>query len=197
MRPAGGARHQVAVTERHPDLDPARVPMVFDLAAGLYWRPDEGGLLFGMMMLLVGGLMLRRPHGDGRSADNVTRPVVAKLAGVGLLVGMLSGFFGIGGGFLIVPGLIVATGMPMIFAVGSSLVSVAAFGFATAGNYAMSGFVDWVLVAFFIGGGIAGSVIGRMAGRQLSSQKHMLTRVFAAVVGLVGIYVVVRGAQII
>ena len=46
--PADGARHQVAVTERHPDLDPARVPMVFDLAAGLYWRPEEGGLLFGM-----------------------------------------------------------------------------------------------------------------------------------------------------
>jgi sarcosine oxidase, subunit beta len=46
--PAGGARHQIAVTERHPDLDPARVPMVFDLAAGLYWRPEEGGLLFGM-----------------------------------------------------------------------------------------------------------------------------------------------------
>jgi sarcosine oxidase subunit beta len=46
--PAGGVRHQVAVTERHPDLDPARVPMVFDLAVGLYWRPEEGGLLFGM-----------------------------------------------------------------------------------------------------------------------------------------------------
>ena len=46
--PAGGVRHQVAVTERHPDLDPGRVPMVFDLAAGLYWRPEEGGLLFGM-----------------------------------------------------------------------------------------------------------------------------------------------------
>jgi sarcosine oxidase, subunit beta len=46
--PAGGVRHQVAVTERHPDLDPGRVPMVFDLAAGLYWRPEEGGMLFGM-----------------------------------------------------------------------------------------------------------------------------------------------------
>ena len=46
--PAGGVRHQVAVTERHPDLHPARVPMVFDLADGLYWRPEEGGLLFGM-----------------------------------------------------------------------------------------------------------------------------------------------------
>ena len=46
--PAGGVRHQVAVTEPHPDLAPERVPMIFDLAAGLYWRPEEGGLLFGM-----------------------------------------------------------------------------------------------------------------------------------------------------
>jgi sarcosine oxidase, subunit beta len=46
--PAGGVRHQVAVTGPHPDLDPSRVPMVFDLSAGLYWRPEEKGLLFGM-----------------------------------------------------------------------------------------------------------------------------------------------------
>ena len=46
--PVGGVRHQVAVTEPHPDLDPARLPMVFDLSAGLYWRPEEGGMLFGM-----------------------------------------------------------------------------------------------------------------------------------------------------
>jgi len=46
--PAGGVRHQVAVTEPHPELEPSRLPMVFDLRAGLYWRPEEGGLLFGM-----------------------------------------------------------------------------------------------------------------------------------------------------
>ncbi len=44
--PAGGVRHQVAVTERHPDF--ARTPMVFDVPSGLYWRPEEDGLLFGM-----------------------------------------------------------------------------------------------------------------------------------------------------
>ena len=60
--PAGGVRHQVAVTERHPDLDPARVPMVFDLAEGLYWRPDEGGLLFGMSNP-------DEPPGDNREVD--------------------------------------------------------------------------------------------------------------------------------
>jgi sarcosine oxidase subunit beta len=41
-------RHQVAVTEPHAELDPSRLPMVFDVQAGLYWRPEEGGLLFGM-----------------------------------------------------------------------------------------------------------------------------------------------------
>jgi sarcosine oxidase subunit beta len=60
--PAGGVRHQVAVTERHPELDPARVPMVFDLAAGLYWRPEEGGLLFGMSNP-------EEPPGDNREVD--------------------------------------------------------------------------------------------------------------------------------
>ncbi len=46
--PVGGARHQVVVTEDHPDLDPHRLPMVFDVASGIYWRPEEGGLLWGM-----------------------------------------------------------------------------------------------------------------------------------------------------
>jgi len=60
--PAGGVRHQVAVTEQHPDLHPSRVPMVFDLSAGLYWRPEEGGLLFGMSNPA-------EPPGEDRSVD--------------------------------------------------------------------------------------------------------------------------------
>jgi sarcosine oxidase, subunit beta len=46
--PSGGARHQVVVTEPHPDLAADRLPMVFDVTAGIYWRPEEGGLLWGM-----------------------------------------------------------------------------------------------------------------------------------------------------
>jgi sarcosine oxidase subunit beta len=60
--PAGGVRHQVAVTEQHPGLHPSRVPMVFDLSAGLYWRPEEGGLLFGMSNPA-------EPPGENRSVD--------------------------------------------------------------------------------------------------------------------------------
>src|SRR5262249_60872714 len=39
--PAGGVRHQVAVTEQHPDLHAARVPMAFDPSARPYWPPEE------------------------------------------------------------------------------------------------------------------------------------------------------------
>ena len=46
--PVGGVRHQVVVTEPHPDLAPDRLPMVFDVASGIYWRPEEGGVLWGM-----------------------------------------------------------------------------------------------------------------------------------------------------
>jgi len=46
--PSGGARHQVVVTQPHPDLAADRLPMIFDVASGIYWRPDEGGVLWGM-----------------------------------------------------------------------------------------------------------------------------------------------------
>ena len=46
--PSGGARHQVVVTETHPDFAPNRLPMVFDVASGIYWRPCEGGVMWGM-----------------------------------------------------------------------------------------------------------------------------------------------------
>jgi len=45
---AGGARHQVVLTEPHPAFDVERLPMVFDVGAGIYWRLEEGGLLWGM-----------------------------------------------------------------------------------------------------------------------------------------------------
>ncbi len=100
--------------------------------------------------------------------------LLPRLTGYGFGVGMLSGFFGIGGGFLVVPGLMAATDMPMLAAVGSSLVSVTAFGFTTAANYAFSGLVDWALAALFIGGGIAGGFFGSRVAKSLSGKRALL-----------------------
>ena len=104
---------------------------------------------FGVLMVVIAILMLRPRHGGDNPAvrlDMSSGPrLLPPLAGTGFGVGALSDFFGIGGGFLIVPGLITATSMPLLNAIGSSLVSVAAFGTTSAVSYALSGLVDWSL----------------------------------------------------
>jgi uncharacterized membrane protein YfcA len=114
------------------------------------------------------------------------------LTGTGFLVGILSGFFGIGGGFLIVPGLIAATAMPLINAIGSSLVAVTALGLTTAISYAFSGLVDWPLAFLFIIGGALGGFAGIRLGQHLGRQKHALSMTFAGLIIAVGIYVISR-----
>ncbi len=156
--------------------------------------------LFGVLMIVVGGSMLRKRGGDGIPDVRLTRQTAPRLlpllAGTGLLVGFASGFFGIGGGFLIVPGLMGATAMPIVNAIGSSLVSVTAFGFTTAGTYALSGLVDWGIAGLFIVGGFAGSLGGTRLARRLSGQGPVLRRIFAAIVIVAGVYVAARGAMI-
>jgi len=114
---------------------------------------------------------------------------------IGLAVGLFSGFFGIGGGFLIVPGLIGATAMPLINAIGSSLVSITAFGLTTAASYAWSGLVDWPLAFLFIIGGAMGGLFGIRLAKHLSGHKHALSFTFSGIVIAVGIYVIVRSAM--
>ena len=116
------------------------------------------------------------------------------LVGIGFAVGILSGFFGIGGGFLIVPGLMLATGMPMNAAIGTSLVAVVAFGASTAASYSSSGLTDWRLAAIFIAGGLLGGFAGIAAGRLIGAYDRVLRSVFAGVVIVTGGYVCIRGA---
>lgn len=104
-----------------------------------------------------------------------------------------SGFFGIGGGFLIVPGLIASTKMPILNAVGTSLVAVTAFGLTTALSYAASGLIEWKLAAIFIAGGLFGGIAGTRAARKLSSRGG-LTAIFAGLIFAVAAYMLVRSA---
>ena len=153
--------------------------------------------LFGILMIVVGTVMLLRKDAEGnpdiRLSYSTARQLLPLLLGIGFAVGALSGFFGIGGGFLIVPGLMLATGMPIAFAIGTSLVAVAAFGATTAANYAISGLVDWRIAALFVGGGILGGVLGSFAGHRLASAKGKLAMVFAVFVILIGVYVTWKG----
>lgn len=143
--------------------------------------------LFALVMIAVGMLMLRRRGQIGDPHVRLGRENAPRLVGYGLGTGAFSGFFGIGGGFLIVPGLIASTGMPMINAVGSSLVAVTAFGLTTAANYALSGLVDWLLAFAFIAGGLIGGFAGARLAKQLAGGGHLST-VFAALIFVVAVY---------
>lgn len=147
---------------------------------------------FAVLMMVVAGLMLRKRASAGTKVEQVNRDMVLRLVAIGLGAGTLSGFFGIGGGFLIVPGLMLATGMPILNAVGSSLVAVTAFGATTAANYAVSGSVNWPIAALFICGGICGGYAGSHAAHALASRKGYLNVVFAVLIFAVAIYMLVR-----
>ncbi|TFF27572.1 sulfite exporter TauE/SafE family protein [Jiella endophytica] len=150
--------------------------------------------LFALLMVVVGVLMFRNRRQAGNPGAECNRENAPKVVGFGGLTGIFSGFFGIGGGFLIVPGLVASTGMPMINAIGSSLVAVAAFGLTTALNYAFSGFVDWPLAFVFVGGGIAGGLIGTVVARWLSGRKGALNVAFAGLIFVVALYMLYKSA---
>jgi len=145
-------------------------------------------------MIVVGILMLRRRGHAGDPGVVLSKENATRLVAYGFGTGLFSGFFGIGGGFLIVPGLIAATGMPMINAIGSSLIGVTSFGLTTAGNYAISGLVDWPLALAFIVGGFGGSAIGTSAARHLSTKRDTLTVLFASLIFTVAAYMMWKTA---
>lgn len=151
-------------------------------------------VLFGLLMIGVGLSMLRKRRTAEAPNVRLTRDSAAtllpRLVPIGLGVGLAAGFFGIGGGFLIVPGLILATAMPLPFAIGTSLVVVSALGLTTATSYAVSGLVNWGVTGLLVAGGVVGTTAGIALGKVLSARKGLLERGFAAVVIAMGTYII-------
>ncbi len=100
-------------------------------------------------------------------------------AGVGLLAGFLSGIFGVGGGILIVPGLVLLLGMDQRLAHGTSLGTAVPISIAGLIGFAIAGKVDWPVSVPVILGGAIGAVIGTRFLRRLPSR--VLRIAFAAV----------------
>lgn len=166
----------------------------FGSSAGKAFDGQRLLFLFAIVMIVVGVIMLRRRRNVGIENAACDRTNAPKLLTYGVGTGVFSGFFGIGGGFLIVPGLVASTNMAMINAVGTSLVAVTAFGLTTALNYAFSGLVDWLLAAVFIAGGLIGSFAGTKSAKRLSSSGH-LTSIFAALIFVVSAYMLWKSAS--
>ena len=146
-------------------------------------------LWFAVAMAAVGLSMLRRPRSQGDDGVHLAPAMVVKLAPIGLATGFAAGFFGIGGGFLIVPGLMASTGMTLAHAAASSLVSVGLFAAATSASYAVSGLVNWAVFAALVLGGGLGVLAAGPAVRLAAYHALGARRGFAAMVLLTAAYV--------
>jgi uncharacterized protein len=152
--------------------------------------------LFALLMLVIAVLMLRTRLRVGLADARMSWANTPAVVGLGLATGTLAGFFGIGGGFLIVPALMLATDMSIMNAISSSLVAVTAFGLTTAASYAYSGLISWKLAGLFVAGGIAGGLIGSRSARLLANRRGALNIVFSVVIIAVALYMLARNLSL-
>ncbi|MCM2270610.1 MAG: sulfite exporter TauE/SafE family protein [Thermoanaerobaculia bacterium] len=171
------------------------VPGMAGTAAGAQLaRPVPGALqlvVFALFMLGAAALMWR----GGVVAAEARRRSAWKLALDGVAVGVATGFVGIGGGFLIVPALVVVGGLPMPLAVGTSLIVIAMNAYVGFWRYlptlaALGLTLDRALLAAFIAVGAATSLLGNRFGARLP--QHRLRRLFAVTLVGLGLFVLAR-----
>jgi uncharacterized membrane protein YfcA len=152
-------------------------------------------LWFAVAMALVGASMLLPKKGEGDPTVRLNPMLMKRLAPLGLITGLAAGFFGIGGGFLIVPGLMAATGMTLAHAAAASLVSVVLFGAATSASYAVSGMVNWLVFAALVAGGGIGAMLGTPLARRLKGHTKAARQGFAFMVIAAAAYVAWRAVS--
>jgi uncharacterized membrane protein YfcA len=158
-------------------------------------RGDHLLLAFGLLLLTVAVAMLR----TGASVEPAaTRPptlgdrsAVARIVGVALGVGLLTGLFGVGGGFVVVPALVLLLRMPMSSAVATSLLVVSVnSASALVARLGQGVHLDWPVVWLFTAGAVAGGLVGAALSRRLPDRS--LARAFAVLLVVVAAWTLAR-----
>lgn len=149
-------------------------------------------LLFGILMLVVAARMVSSGMPDASAASE---PRIWIIPVAGLIVGVLTGFFGVGGGFVIVPALVLWLGLPMRVAVGTSLVIIAINSLAGAIAHRDDGEFNWMVALFFIAGGLLGGQLGARAVGRVNEK--ILKRGFAGLMVSIALFLIVVNAAIV
>jgi uncharacterized membrane protein YfcA len=170
----GGAGGAVAGTALNRLADPHLLLLAFAL------------VMFGSAYAMLRGRAVRR-H-EGTHADS--RALAVRIFPVGVGVGVLTGFFGVGGGFVIVPALVLLLGFPIPIAIGTSLLVIALTSVSALAAHLATGSIDWAVVIAFTLAAIVGTLAGSTAGRRLSNAR--LTEAFAAVIVTIACFLVVK-----
>jgi uncharacterized membrane protein YfcA len=194
----GAARHHAAGrVDLRAALGFGSASMAGAVAGSLLGRGIAADLLltlFALLMLAAAGAMLRPPRvAPGEPPRGAW--ALARVAAVGGAVGVVTGFFGVGGGFLIVPALVLVLGLPMRRAVGTSLIVIALASAAGLVTHLGAGAIDLRVTLLFVAGGVIGIVAGTCwAGRLPETQ---LRRSFAALVVVLAAFLLVRNGPAI
>jgi uncharacterized membrane protein YfcA len=171
---------------------------------------DEDVLLaaFAVLMLVVGALMARRqlrrdrpheprpePPAEGRIVTfrpfTCRCPQAVKVLATATVVGLLTGFLGVGGGFLVVPALVLALGLPMAYAAGTALVVITTTSAAALAVRAGVGVQpDWAVVLVLTAASVVGGWLGARIAARVDTQR--LAAAFTALVLLVAVYTAAR-----
>lgn len=158
-------------------------------------------LVFGTIMLLASYMMWKRSKGGladaGEDSEQAPARHFLKSMRDGAVVGVVTGFVGVGGGFLIVPALVILGGLTMRRAVGTSLVIIsmnAAIGFVKYLQVLsdLGGRVDWTTIGIFAVVGIIGSLIGKSLNTRIN--QAALQRGFAVFLVVMALFVIAREA---
>lgn len=158
--------------------------------------PTAQLVLFAIIGLAGSVLMLRGgPRTDIWAEDlaydfHPDMRTLSLLALQGLGVGFLTGIIGVGGGFLIVPALVIVAKLPMRLAVGTSLLVIMLNALAGFAGYLGHAAIDWKLVAWFTSIAAIGSILGTMASKRVP--QHRLRHVFGFLLIVVSFYVLYK-----
>lgn len=180
-----------------------RIALTFSAPAvvGAYLGTVAGGsvsgraliLLFVPVMLAAAALTVARGdgHGDGiTGSSECPEPSVLRAGAAGVVVGLMTGFFGVGGGFLIVPALTVLLGLAMHRAIATSLAIITVTGLAALASHLIEGAQpNWPLTLVLCVSAAVGAFAGSHLGRRLPGRT--LARAFGAVVALIALFLLV------
>jgi uncharacterized membrane protein YfcA len=123
-------------------------------------------IAFAVMMVATAAAMIRGRRTPPRSTDGSHHLPLGLVLAEGVVVGLVTGIVGAGGGFLVVPALVLLGGLPMPVAVGTSLLVIAMKSFAGLAGYLSSVSIDWGLATAVTAMAVLGSVLGGLlAGR--------------------------------
>lgn len=148
-------------------------------------------LLFAVVLLAAAFGMLRY-GGRGAEADR-KRASWAKVVPIAFGLGTLTGFFGVGGGFLIVPALVVLIGMPASAAVGTSLLVIALTSSVAFSAHLASGEIDWPVAAAMTASAIVGAIVGSRTSGHVSQVR--LRQGFAALVVVLALFLIAKNGN--